>query len=80
MTAKAARLLQDALQLPPKARADIAGTLIESLDSEAQEGVDEAWAREIARRIRDVESGKVKLVPWGEVRSRLRNRLGAKRR
>jgi len=80
MTAKAARVLQDALQLPPKTRADIAGTLIESLDEPADERVEEAWAKEIERRIRDVESGKVKLVPWSEVRRGLRKRVAAKRR
>lgn len=80
MTAKAARVLQDALQLPPKTRADIAGTLLESLDEPADEGVEEAWAQEIERRIHDVESGKVKLVPWSEVRRGLRKRVAGKRR
>jgi putative addiction module component (TIGR02574 family) len=80
MTAKAARVLQDALQLPPKARADIAGTLLESLDEPADKGVEEAWAKEIERRIREVGSGEVKLVPWSEVRRGLRKRLAAKRR
>ncbi len=80
MTAKAARVLQDALQLPPKTRADIAGTLLESLDAPADKGVEEAWAKEIERRIREVESGRVKLVPWSEVRRGLRKRLATKRR
>ncbi|MEX0881069.1 MAG: addiction module protein [Thermoanaerobaculia bacterium] len=80
MTAKAARVLRDALLLPPGSRADIAGTLLESLDVPADKGVEAAWAKEIERRIRDVESGKVRLVPWSEVRRGLRTRLARKPR
>ncbi len=58
----------------------MAGTLIESLDEPADKGVAAAWAKEIERRIRDVESGKVKLVPWSEVRRGLRARLARKAR
>jgi putative addiction module component (TIGR02574 family) len=80
MTAKAAQILRDAIQLPPGSGADIAGTLLESLDEPGDKGVEAAWAKEIERRIRDVESGKVKLVPWSEVRRRLRRRLARKHR
>ena len=56
------------------------GTLLESLDEPADKGVEAAWAREIERRIRDVESGKVKLVAWSGVRRGLRKRLASKHR
>ena len=29
---------------------------------------EEAWAREIQQRMREVESGAVKTVPWSEAR------------
>jgi putative addiction module component (TIGR02574 family) len=80
VTAKAAQVLREALLLPPGSRADIASTLLESLDEPADKGVEAAWAKEIERRIRDVESGKVKLVPWSEVRRGLRTRLARKHR
>ena len=80
MTAKAAQVLREALRLPAGSRADIAGTLLESLDQPADKGVEAAWAREIERRIRDVESGKVKLVAWSGVRRGLRKRLASKHR
>jgi putative addiction module component (TIGR02574 family) len=72
MSPKALQLLREALSLPPKARADIAGTLLRSLDIEDDPDVEAAWAVEIERRLRDVQSGKVKLIPWEQVRRRLR--------
>ena len=68
-------MLREALQLPPKARADIAGTLLRSLDATEDPGVEEAWAAEVDRRVADVDSGKVKLVSWDRVRKRLRSGL-----
>jgi putative addiction module component (TIGR02574 family) len=75
MTTKARQVLREALSLPPKARADIAGTLLRSLDVEDDPDIEAAWAIEIERRLKDVESGKVKLVPWETVRRRLRATL-----
>ncbi len=57
MSGKAQKVLEEALTLRPEERADVAATLIESLDEQEDEGVEEAWAQEIERRIRDVESG-----------------------
>jgi putative addiction module component (TIGR02574 family) len=65
---EASELLKQALALPDKERADLAASLIDSLDSTVDEGVEAAWQEEIARRLRDVETGKVKGVPWEEVR------------
>lgn len=79
MSGKAQKVLEEALTLPPEERADVAATLIESLDEQEDEGVEEAWAQEIERRIRDVESGAVKTIPWSEARRRLRERLDARR-
>jgi putative addiction module component (TIGR02574 family) len=71
MPSKARQVLRDALALPPKARADIAGTLLRSLDAKEEVGVEAAWAAEVERRLREVESGEAKLVPWERVRRRL---------
>ena len=65
-------LLKKALALPPEARAALAGSLLESLDDEpAEEGVEAAWEAEIKRRIEDIDSGKVQMIPYEEVRRRL---------
>jgi putative addiction module component (TIGR02574 family) len=75
MTAEVPELLKKALALPPEARAELADSLLESLDAEpADEGVEAAWSVEIQRRIEEIDSGKVKMIPYEEVR-RLAARL-----
>ncbi len=51
MNAQSQQILQTALALPESERAELAVSLIRSLDTEIDEGVDEAWAAEIRRRI-----------------------------
>jgi putative addiction module component (TIGR02574 family) len=63
------------LALPPEARAAIAGSLLESLNAPADEGVEAAWSEEIERRIEEIDSGKVQMIPYEEVRRRLAARL-----
>jgi putative addiction module component (TIGR02574 family) len=77
MSSKAQKVLEEALTLPAEERADLAACLLESLDEQEDEAVEEAWAREIERRMREVESGAVKTIPWSEARRRLRERLDA---
>ncbi len=72
MTEEVAQLLKKALALPPEARAALAGSLLESLEEEpADENVEAAWSEEIKRRIDDVDSGRVQMMPYEEVRRRL---------
>jgi putative addiction module component (TIGR02574 family) len=61
-------LLKKALALPPEARASLASSLLDSLDSAVDPDIEEAWNREISRRIAEVDSGKVKPIPWEEAR------------
>jgi putative addiction module component (TIGR02574 family) len=75
MSPRAQHVLREALRLPPKARADIAGTLLRSLDVRDEPGLAEAWSAEIGRRVEQVDAGKVKLLPWASVRRRLRASL-----
>ena len=75
MTQQASELLQKALALSEEERADLAGSLIESLDTTVDEAAEAAWNQEIVRRIADLDSGKAKTIPWEEVRSRISSRL-----
>jgi putative addiction module component (TIGR02574 family) len=75
MTQQASELLQKALSLSEEERAELAGSLIESLDATVDEAAEAAWNQEIARRIEDLDSGKAKTVPWAEVRSRTSSKL-----
>ncbi len=72
----AAELLTHALKLPPELRAALADSLLDSLDTDVDEDAEEAWKREIAVRVRDLESGAVSTVPWNEARRQLRSRFG----
>jgi putative addiction module component (TIGR02574 family) len=67
MTQEAHELLQKALALPENERAELAGTLISSLDAVVDPDVDAAWQQEVARRLHEVQSGEVKTVAWEEV-------------
>ena len=71
MSSAAAKLLEEALKLPVEARAALAGSLLDSLDDTIDEDVEQAWALEIARRLEEVQSGKVRGVPWAEARRRI---------
>jgi putative addiction module component (TIGR02574 family) len=75
MTRQALELLQKALSLSDEERAALAGSLLDSLDTAVEEGTEEAWNQEIARRIADLDSGRAKTVPWEEIRTRVISRL-----
>lgn len=64
-------LLARALELPPEARAALAGSLLESLDSAIDEQAEAAWSAEIERRVRQIDDGTVKLEPWSQARKRI---------
>ena len=70
-TSDAAEILKEALALPTEARAALAGSLLDSLDTEVDEDAEAAWATEVNRRVAELDSGAVKTIPWAEVRRRL---------
>jgi putative addiction module component (TIGR02574 family) len=43
--------------------------------SDRDEDVEAAWAEEIERRVRQIDSGEVKTIPWEEVRAKISARL-----
>jgi len=71
MNVDAAKLLREALKLPPSDRGALACQILDSLDEGVDEGAEAAWDREIAKRVAEIDNGQVKLVPWSEVRRRL---------
>jgi putative addiction module component (TIGR02574 family) len=78
MMQEAQELLKKALALPDKERADLAGTLIQSLDDTVDENAEAAWQEEIVRRLEEVRSGKVKTISWNDVRQKGRALLDGK--
>ena len=77
MTQDATELLKRALALTLEERVELAGSLLESLDAadDDPKAVEAAWNEEIARRIDDLDSGKVKTVPWEDVQNRISSKL-----
>lgn len=73
--AQAIQVLKDALDLPPRERADLVEAIAASLD-----GLDlgEEWEEEIRQRVQDIDSGRVQPVPGEEVLSRIEQRLRAR--
>jgi putative addiction module component (TIGR02574 family) len=68
MTSQVSELLEKALALSTRDRGLLIGRLIESLDEvPAENGVEAAWDAEIAKRVEDVRSGRVKLIPGEQV-------------
>lgn len=69
-------LYEAALALDDAERAELVGMLLETLDSETEEGVEAAWVSEIEKRMQELDSGAVKAIPWSEVRARLHQSEG----
>lgn len=65
-------ILIEALQLPLQERAALTTRLLASLDEHVDEGVDAAWDAEIAQRLKDIDEGKVQMVPGEQVMAELR--------
>jgi len=71
MKRDAAEILKDALALPTAARAALAGSLLESLDTQLDDDAEAAWAIEVNRRVTELDRGAAETIPWAEVRRRL---------
>ena len=66
--------MEEALKLSPEVRATLTASLLGSLNEEVDEGVEAAWAEEIAKRIHELDSGAVTPIPWSEARRRILER------
>ncbi len=58
------------MALPPEERGALAASLLESLEErgELDLNAEAAWQHEVARRMEEIDSAKVKPVPWIEVK------------
>lgn len=74
MSPEADELLKKAMALPPQERGALAASLFDSLEegSELDLDAEAAWQQEVARRMEEIDSGKVEPVPWLEVKRRAR--------
>ena len=58
--------------LPAEDRARLAEELLDSLQETSDANADAAWEREIERRVAEIESGAVKLIPAEDVHAEAR--------
>jgi len=63
------------MALPPAARAELTERLIESLAQDVSPEITSEQLAEVRRRIAQVESGEVELIPGDEALARVRNLL-----
>jgi putative addiction module component (TIGR02574 family) len=67
-------LLKEALKLPAEGRAALAAALLDSLDQEVDQDSEAAWDAEIDRRLRDLDSGTLRPIPWSKARLKISGR------
>lgn len=72
MTRESRDVLGAAMKLPVKERAEVVAELLASLEGEADEDVEAAWAAEIERRARRAAAGEGDFEDWEAVRDQLR--------
>lgn len=70
----AKKILDEAMQLDPTARAFVAETLLESLDVDQDFAVSQEWLDEIRRRCAEIDSGKAQLLDSTVVLNELRGK------
>jgi len=75
MDSQAEQVLRSALGLDAVDRAEIAASLIASLDAQKDDDAETAWAEEIKRRIDQIDKGEAQLIPADEVMRSMRERL-----
>ena len=79
MKATLEQVTKKALTLTTDERSQLTRTLILSLEGEPEEDtsvVEEAWRKEVGRRVAEIKSGKVRGIPAEEVFANLRAKYG----
>jgi putative addiction module component (TIGR02574 family) len=64
-------VIAEALRLSEAERLELAEAVYESLEGPADPGAGQAWDEEIARRLAEIDAGRVKLIPWSEARRQI---------
>jgi putative addiction module component (TIGR02574 family) len=78
MSAAAKEIVEAALKLDPEARAEVAQEIIESLENSNYGELSPAWEEELDRRVRDIEEGRVQLIPGEQVFAEIEASLRAR--
>ena len=76
MTQAAEQVLEAAMTLSEAERAEVASLLWESVEDSPGAKLSPEWQAEIAKRIREIDSGEVQLLSEEEVNARLSEKYG----
>ncbi|MDR3393406.1 MAG: addiction module protein [Parasulfuritortus sp.] len=80
MNAILEELEAQALKLSPGERSELIHRLVVSLDGEpdgSPEEIAQAWDKEIARRVADMDAGRTKWIPGEDVMAEIRAKIDA---
>jgi putative addiction module component (TIGR02574 family) len=69
------KIRSEALRLPESERAELAHSLVLSLDGPADADAEGAWETEIRRRLDEIEAGTAELIDREELRRRMQARM-----
>jgi putative addiction module component (TIGR02574 family) len=72
-------IVRSVLELPERERAEVVREILDSLDQGTDHGAEEAWAREVAQRIRDLTAGTAQTLTADEAIDRARSKLEQRR-
>ena len=73
---KTNELISEAMSLPVEVRTLLVNKLLESLNPPDKE-IDELWAKEAEKRVKDIRAGKVKTIPGEEVFKKIRRKINS---
>jgi putative addiction module component (TIGR02574 family) len=80
MSAAAAKeIVEAALKLDPQVRAEVAQEILDSIKDSNYGELSPAWEEELDRRVREIEEGRVQLVPATQVFAELEASLQTRR-
>jgi putative addiction module component (TIGR02574 family) len=69
-------VLSAAQRLPEKDRLRLIDALWESVPPDSEAPFSDQWAREIERRVAELDAGTVATVPWSQIRDEALARIG----
>ncbi len=75
---KVSEIVEEARQLPYGERAELIEQLIADTAKDIDPKIEKAWGDTAMRRLEEIESGKVKLIPGEQVMAEIRKIVGLK--
>lgn len=78
MKTQTREIMAAAIKLSKKERTALVDKLLQSLAAEGAESSEDLWLAELERRSNELRSGKVRGIPWSQVKRKLQRSNRAK--